>query len=297
MKNYEKLDILSFGKHLIISKDLDPVYVALRKLYNLGSFDKEKYNQLCRWLIAYWCFYHCGFASYASEKDGKEFWETLMIAAKNETLAPTGTRWPRGHERRHARGAQGIKMIEHLSYYGEQPQSMVSSIIYQAPSYEKTAEQIQTHTLFGPWISFKICDMIDRVLNIRMDFTQAAVFMFKDPIKAALILWRQQLKLPENAKPLSEKETINGVVNYLTEQFKSHLAPPLFDRPIGLQEIETILCKWKSHLNGHYPLNNDILEISAALNEWAPYSETAKKMLSYMPTVLPNNPPQGEISL
>lgn len=284
MRNYEKLNIVSFGEQLIKSQDLDPVYPALTKLFPKRHKSMTEFNKLSRWLIAYWCFYHCGFASYASELGEGFFWDVLMDAAQNEVPTPMGTRWPRGHERRHARGSQGIKMVQHLKeLYGNQPEFMVTHICSGAPVYSQVADLVQKHTLFGPWISFKICDMIDRVLDKHIDFSEAAVFMFKDPVKAALILWRQHYGLPETAKPKDEGEVITGVVEHLKKEFRIFLAPPSNDRSIGLQEIETILCKWKSHLNGHYPLNNDIIEISTALKEWAPYSKTAREMLEAMP--------------
>lgn len=277
MRNYPRLDVSTFGRHLIESGDLDPVYIALPRAVQ----DEE---QLHRWLIAYWCYYSCGFASYASEHRGDEFWKVLMTAAENIVPAPTGGRWPRGHERRHARGAQGIKMVKGLEQrYGCVPEDIVGYVVENAPSYEGVANRVREHTLFGPWISFKVCDMVDRVLGIHMDFSEAVVFMFDDPAKAALMLWRQHFQLPESARPKDQAAVIHGVVENLKETFKDLKAPPLFDRNIDLQEVETVLCKWKSHMNGHYPLNNDIVKIASSLGEWAPHSSCAAAMQRAMP--------------
>ncbi len=151
MRNYEKLNIVSFGEHLIKSQDLDPVYPALTKLFPKRHKSMTEFNKLSRWLIAYWCFYHCGFASYASELGEGFFWDVLMDAAQNEVPTPMGTRWPRGHERRHARGSQGIKMVQHLKeLYGNQPEFMVTHICSGAPIYSRVADLVQKHTLFGP---------------------------------------------------------------------------------------------------------------------------------------------------
>lgn len=278
---YDRLGIKTFGEHLLRSGDLDPIYLALPKVFD-GDTD-----QLYRWLIAYWCFYHAGFASWASEHKGYAFWQILSMAAHNTQLSPTGERFPRGHERRHARGAQGIKMVEDLSFrYVNRPEGMVEYLVEAAPSYEGVANRAQEHTLFGPWISFKICDMLDRVLGEQVDFSEAAVFMFKDPVKAALTLWRETYNLPESAKPRDQNVVIHGVVEHLKEVFKDFKAPPLYDRPVGLQEIETILCKFKSHLNGHYPLYNDIDEIRNGLAPWVKCSQTAAAMLKAMPSRL-----------
>ncbi|GAG15566.1 unnamed protein product, partial [marine sediment metagenome] len=74
---YDKLSIQDFGQGLLHSNDLDPVYVALYGLINNHRWDKD---QLKRWLVAYWCFYNCGFASYISEFIGEQFWEEMWIA-------------------------------------------------------------------------------------------------------------------------------------------------------------------------------------------------------------------------
>lgn len=279
-RDYERLSIQEFGKHLLESGDLDPVYIALEK----SEFEEA---HLHRWLIAYWCFYHCGAASYLSEFEGDEFFKQMYKAAVNEEPAPNGGRWPRGHERRHFRGVQGTSAVLALhKQYGGAPEDMVLGIIETAQrdsSFANVSKKIQEHRNFGPWISFKVGDMLDRVLGTRVDFTEAAVFMFKDPVKAALMLWREHHGLSESAKPKDQALVIHQVVEHLKKEFKDFSAPPLHDRIVDLQEIETILCKFKSHLNGHYPKFNDITEIREGLNEWTEHSKTATTFLYAMP--------------
>lgn len=284
-KNYPRLDIYTFGAHLLDSGDLDPVYIMLHK----AELSTE---QLSRWLVAYWCLYHCGAASWLSNCEGRTFWSKLLDAAANTDPAPTGGRWPRGHERRHFRGGAAVTAVRSYMEQFPEPEDMVDYIIgVDRPGpgsdarldFISTSSRVQDLALFGPWIGFKVCDMIDRVLEYPVDFNQAAVFMFDDPRKAAFMLWRQLMGLPESAKPkdrAAEAAVIHGVVQHLAEHFKGFQAPPLYDRPIGVQEIETILCKWKSSLNGHYPLFNDIDEINAGLVGWG---STADLLRSCMP--------------
>ena len=144
-------------------------------------------------------------------------------------------------------------------------------------------KRAQAHYLFGPWISFKVADMIDRVLGYHVDFDHGHMFMFKDPVKAALMLWRQHNKLGDNAKPKDQSYVLELVVANLSAMFMTHTAPPLHDRPVGFQEIETILCKWKSHMNGHYPLWNDIDEINHGIDPWTTCSEAAAAFAVAMP--------------
>ena len=125
--------------------------------------------------------------------------------------------------------------------------------------------------------------MLDCVLCRPVDFDEAAVFMFKDPAKAALMQWdlHNTTELPSdcwpklvNGKSLRDA-AIHDTVQRLTQEFNDLRAPPSYKRPIGLQEVETVLCKWKSHMNGHYPLFNDTDEINEGMVNWLPHSEAA----------------------
>lgn len=284
-RNYAKLDIETFGKHLLESNDLDPIYCALVK-----QFAPHLDHQLKRWLVAYWCFYHAGQACHISEFEGEAFWAEMRACARNEELSPIGERWQRGHERRHFRGEAASKAIRTMSgKYLHEPEQLVEDIIHHSPEhnyslqFKTVADRAQELPLFGPWISFKVADMVDRVLGIHVDFSGDDVFMFKDPTEAALKLWRLKAGLNESAQPKERGKAISQVVSYLTDHFKDHKAPPLYDRPVGLQEVETILCKWKSHCNGHYPLFNDIIEIRDGCAPWTKVSETALLFMDAMP--------------
>jgi Alpha-glutamyl/putrescinyl thymine pyrophosphorylase clade 2 len=280
-RSYPKLDIKTFGHHLLDSGDLDPVYLMLHQ----GELPPEQRD---RWLVAYWCLYDCGAASYISEFEDKAFWIALMTAAVNEAPTPLGGRWPRGHERRHFRGQQGIDAVKELMTKYSGPEEMVNYVSHGhfqphvRVKFSEVAERVRSHRGFGPWMAFKVCDMLDRLGIRTVDFAQADVFMFEDPAKAAEMLYRQHAGLPETAK-VKREIIIPQVVKHLCEAFSEHYAPPLGDRPVGLQEVETVLCKYKSHLNGHYPLNNDIDEIRAGLGEWSRISETARHLLLHIP--------------
>jgi hypothetical protein len=254
-----------------------------------------------RWLVAYWCFYHAGAASFLSEYEGYAFWQMMEVAARNVQPTPTGERWPRGHERRHFRAKIAIEAVQALAArYPSNPEQMVRDITYRStedgnifagalgvPSdlmFDLVSKRVQTYKAFGPWIGFKIADMVDRVLGIPVTFDNAAVFMFKDPEKAAMMLWEQRYghQYPAGTKPKREV-ILNGVTDYLIKTFSDLKAPPFDDRPINIQEVETVLCKWKSHMNGHYPLYNDIDEIQTGLEPWVKVNRTALHFRIAMP--------------
>lgn len=88
---------------------------------------------------------------------------------------------------------------------------------------------------------------------------------------------------PLKGKPKREV-ILSQVTQYLESQFTDLKAPPLYDRPINIQEVEAVLCKWKSHMNGHYPLLNDITEIRDGLVPWMKVSQAARTFNFHMPT-------------
>lgn len=283
-RSYERISVEQFGRQLITSGDLDPVYIALHRM-DMGS------SKLSRWLLAYWCLYHCGLACHLSEFQGEQFWDELEKAARNDTPSPVGGRWPRGSERRHWRGAQAITSCASLrSRYGAAPEGMVEYIASGPQGtlpFVTVAERAKEHAGFGPWISFKVADMLDRLGIRQVSFTGADVFMFKDPVLAAKMVYAQKAGMdPRRVREGLIKvkdDVIPEVVGYLENEFRDLMAPPLFERPIGLQEVETVLCCWKSHMNGHYPLYNDIMEINDGLSPWLPSNSTARDMYLAMP--------------
>lgn len=282
----KELDVVKFGGHLLDSEDLDPIYCALHAL----RLDNE---QLSRWLTAYWCYYDAGVASYLSELPNERFWEEMMRAAVNEEPAPTGGRWPRGSERRHFRGKSGIRGVGGLRGRYPNPEDFVCMLARSGPSYAGVRRAVKQHYMFGDWIAFKIGDMLERVYGVHVEFDNADVFMFDTPTLGADLVWNRYLRSTIRGtlylaphEDGYQKATVKAAVQYLLEQFDGRLAPPDYQRPINLQEVETILCKWKSHLEGHYPLNNDIYEIRKGLEPWTEHSQTAKSFLEDMPAPL-----------
>lgn len=287
-RDYERISIEKFGRHLITTGDLDPIYIAASKMDWTAA-------QRNRFLVAYWCMYHAGVACFLSELEGMDFWAMLHRAAVNE-IGPassnysTDERWPRGHERRHWRGMQAVASYKELmDRYGQNPEEMVEYIgmtdLPQAGPipFAVINERAQEHRGFGPWISFKIGDMLDRLGIMPIDFTEGEIFIFKDPAKAAERLYRERAGIGENVQ-VKMHVVIPEIVKYLIHEFRDLKAPPINDRPIGLQEVETVLCKWKSMMNGHYRPYNDINEISDGLSPWTESSETARLFLENMPT-------------
>jgi hypothetical protein len=72
----------------------------------------------------------------------------------------------------------------------------------------------------------------------------------------------EQYNLPN----ITEQKACTWAYTMLKRKLGTLKAPPRFERRINIQEIETILCKWKSHINGHYFVGKDIQEIRHGLS-------------------------------
>lgn len=263
-----------FGEQLLATGDLDPLYISL-------TFANLELNQLRRWLLAYWCCYHAGASSWISEFTGEEYWLAMSKMAAN-VISPVGERWPRGHERRHFRGAKATEAVTEIRRQHPEPEKLVMWLETAGPTFRNVRARVTTLPQFGPWIAFKVADMLERVMKVSISFEGADVFMFDSPREAALVtasLWSSN----QGSIGSGEDAVIRSVSDTLISYFSRHMAPPWLDRPVNIQEVETILCKWKSHNNGHYPVGNDIAEIRDGLAEWAETSETAGRLLRVTP--------------
>jgi hypothetical protein len=254
----QRLGIYKFGKALLDSGDLDPIYIMLHE-----ADLPERLVQ--RWLLAYWWFYHAGVASRLARERGEGFYGLALRLAQTP-----GT--PRGTERRHFRGQACLKSIQWFQKHYERPEQAVDAVAGCNTVQEVVAFVQEDWPLFGPWIGFKIADMLDRVLGIPIKFSGSDLKMYDTPTKGAKILCKRKgWDFGELGVP--------GVVRHLLVMFSKFKAPPDYQRSLNAQEIETILCKWKSHLGGHYPLGKDTREIRHALKGWGPLARRLRKHL------------------
>lgn len=262
---YPLVNWLDFSINLLKKFDLDPIYVILT-----NTTIPE--NVLKRWLLAYWCYYSAGTASHIAEQPD-------FYAAMRQKFSGEG-QYPRGHERRHFRGNDGWKAIEYLEQFGA-PEKVVDHIYTGAMDYQSVAGRAMQFKLFGPWIAWKICDMGERVMCLDVDFSNTNLYMYKDPVQGAALYMYEDWQHPIS------KEEVGWVVEDILEVLgdmrvarQSFLAPPHLDRPLNIQEVETLLCKYKAHVKGHYPINFDLTEIRHGLVGWG---DLAQQLLGVLP--------------
>lgn len=268
-----KLGAVEFGRQLVLSEDLDPVYVMLHKA-------KLPPQVLRKWLVAYWCFYHVGTASWIT--DHPKYWPALHKAAASKD-------YPRSSERRHFRGAFAIKAAELLEERG------VDGIFgeFDRAAYERrvlTLEDVMDYVKewygFGDWIAFKVADMLERLNLCRVAFTEVDTFLFDSPKKGAALVQNLHAKCDCNSKITHHhncpRVRPGWALDYLQENLGHLEAPPRKERKLNGQEYETVLCKFKSHWEGGYHVGKDITEVRHGLEKFQ-RCKTAQLLLKHVP--------------
>jgi hypothetical protein len=228
----EKMSVYEFGRQLLITNDLDPVYVMLW-YSGLPRADIQK------WLLAYWCFYHVGTASWIT--DQKYYWRGFEAACRSKDF-------PRCHERRHFRGDNALKSLEFLRDHGVK--SLFQPLTKNEASLQSVMDYIQTWVGFGPWIAFKAADMLERLNLCRIIFP--VMWLYDSPREGAELMYEQY------KGNLPKEDRIHWAVGALLNNLSEFKAPPRCERRLNVQEAETILCKWKSHMGGRYEIGDDI---------------------------------------
>ena len=130
-------------------------------------------------------------------------------------------------------------------------------------SFAAVAAKVQQAPSFGPWIAFKVADLLERVLGYSIDFSDCAMGVYDEPRRSAALI------LTGDADAPITNEDLTRLMSQMLQ--KQHLgkalAPPRRDRSVNVQEAETVLCKYKAHVNGHYPLGKDTREVLHGLRD------------------------------
>ena len=255
MSHLKKLPIKEFGADLILSLDLDPVYVALY-LTNLST------PQLKRWLMAYMMFYNVGSACWLSEHEGSDFWAQCTLAGINKEPPPNALceRWPRSAERRHFRGDKCVQAITVMAGRWLDAEDAITEL-EGCRTDVAVMSRVKQWPMFGPWAAFKLADLLETCLGYDIQFNPDIGLLYEEPAAALNILETQTTK--------PAKKIYGDLLDWVTQ----YQAPPQFRRACGPQELETVLCKWKSYLGGHYHIGKDTHEIRKALIGWGRTAE------------------------
>jgi hypothetical protein len=241
----------------IYTGDSDPVYWAVDRA-------RQQWGEgwATRFCVAMLTYYHTGIACRAADQEGEDFWNYLKLNY------PTA---PRGSERRHFRGAAGSKALATMEKFSPNPDDFFKHF---TPSYAgvKRVCENSLHS-FGPYFQLKICDYMDRCLDIKIQsYAGLERNLPTEPAKAVALMF-------PNSDPV---KSFTFLVNEM--RAKGILAAPAFDRLVSPAEVETSLCGWKTtKFKGNW-FGADILDKREALKG---YGDKAEALIEMMPPLVP----------
>lgn len=263
-----------FAERMFCMEDADPMYYALARA-DLDTGTKMR-------VFVGWCtYYHPGIAAAAAKYQGEQFWR--FLASQYDTA-------PRASERRHFRGAAGRRALQEWCAMYRAPERMVDENF--GASYFTVRQNLQKVRLFGDYFYWKFADVQERVFGIPCDFTGAAEHSPKVPQNGA----RQYIAPQLYAKPedVLMERIYADMLAALPRPLR--LAPPRYDRPLNMQEAETIACVYHQYKGGGYTYGARTAKAYRRLSyvtslDFAPIIEELKAALT---CGLPYHPPEEE---
>jgi hypothetical protein len=225
-----------FGYFIFLQREADPGYYVVTYLRQM----KYPPDQLYRFCVAWCAFYNLGIAARASELQGEAFYALLR------SVYPTAKR---ASERRHFRGAAGLKAIDQWQAKWPKPEQLAEFIIGNDADPVNDMGDIRTRcsevAQMGDYFKWKWGDLYE-VLNQRpMLFRGWENVSPKVPQQGAALI------AAEAGKPeLTTEQVYRAIVTQMRKRgVVSYYAPW---RPFDVQDAETICCVYKQYRSGSY---------------------------------------------
>lgn len=245
-----------FAEQLFKLEDADPGYMLLQRAL---LPDSQKF----RYVVAWCTYYNPGLAAIASNFQGSKFWDYL------DSIYPTAKR---ASERRHFRGQAGRKALTDWRRDYSHPEKMIEAC--WGSSYPEVRRNMRGITQMGDYFYWKMADIIDTVFGHDVDFTGCEKYMPKVPKQGAEII--ADLETPVGHFSPELDSTMHTITNHIKKW-----RHPFNDRPLALQEAETVCCVFKQHVVGDYRLGFRSAKAETrllAVKDEAP--STVKKLLT-----------------
>jgi len=258
-------DFVTFGRHLVATKDIDPIYPLIKWVIQDRRLDDEQ----AHWLVyLYLCAYNAPTAwAIFQEFNDPHFYSASVTESFKKWEAERRPRLRINIERR---GLRGGKIVEALEAYS----CLVAGVPQRGwletadgwlerdskEAFSRLWNHVQMVPFVGRWAAFKWLDLLKHVLDYPIEFPDMRLAYCTGPRQALEELY---LGARSDRQDGPYIEWLDGVGKGLRTQVGSAGLSLTFD------ELETALCNFLSTMHGRYYIGHDIDECQGDLEVWS----------------------------
>lgn len=264
------VDWQTFGQFIFAQREADPGYYVINYLREAGY----KHSQLYRFAVAWCAFYNLGIAARASELTGKKFYKLLV------DLYPTAKR---ASERRHFRGAAGLKALAQWEEKWPDPVNLALHIM--APDMGDIRKGCSDVAQMGDYFKWKWGDLTEVLTQEPVNFRGYENVSPKVPQQGA-----ELIAIEAGKEGWSTERVYQSIAKQMKKAGVQSAYAPW--RDFDVQDAETICCVYKQYRSGGYTPGIRTAKAAARLHHDGGGCLTAKDALHLLLT----NQPQPEFS-
>jgi len=239
-------DYLKFSHKMLETKDIDPVYPVLQELNKGLMMDEQEF--WLSFLYVAWYNLPVGLTAYTKcpEPD-------LRILPKIDWS------WPTGIERRANRGGKVVFHIESylktVAEYGDQYVFYTKDLDFSKQAdpeqnWRIINTRLQTLHLNGRWAAYKHCEILRRVHGLPILAPDMGNAFSSGPRQGLALFYGEVEGNSPAAIELLDEQALD---------LQARMAK--WGVEVDIEELETLMCNWKSLVNGKYYIGHDIDEL------------------------------------
>ncbi len=239
-------DFLKFSNAMLVTGDIDPVYPVL--IHLTREMDKED----ALWLsFLYVAWYNLPVGATAFD----------LGSPSPELLPQIDWSWPTGIERRANRGGKVVFHIESYlkqvkehgsqwQYYTAGLNMEAKSLAHRQDNWRIVNQRLQTIHLNGRWAAYKHCEIIRRVHGLPMEAPDMGNAFSSGPRQGLALFYGEVEGNSPDAIALLDRQG-EDLIGRMDK----------WGVTVDIEELETLMCNWKSLVNGKYYIGHDIDEL------------------------------------